>query len=113
MDDVKQSVMTQPKKIRHIIKKSTEYFGISEDFFFKKAGTRNNVHRIKRYIAYILSNETELLLSDIAELLGYYNKDVVSVSISKLKEELSDNFYGNNKTKMIYNELLSYLNLKS
>ena len=109
VDNIK--VMTQPEKIEYIINRGCEYFGLKRDFLTESPGTRNNIHRIKRYIALAIVNETETTMQDIALLLGFYDKNGVSISLKKINEELSDEFYGINKTKVVYNELLSYLNL--
>lgn len=113
MDDVKQPVMmTQKYKIDYIINASCDYFGLARDVMINKTGTKDNIHRLKRYIALVLTEETEATQSDIAILLGFYSGTNTTKSIKKIREELSDEFFGVNKTKKVYNDLLTYLNLK-
>ena len=101
--------MTQPEKIDYIINKGCEYFGLTPDDLLRKTGTRSNVHRMKRYIALIILDHTETTMAGVATTLGFWNKDSVSSAIKKIRDELSDEFYGMNKTKIVYNELLKYL----
>jgi len=108
---IKQGIMTQPEKVEYIMNKGCEYFGFKRDILNESVGTRDNIHKMKRYIALAIINKTEITMGEIASLLGYFSKDNVSVAIKKIKEELSDEFYGINKTKEIYNEFISYLNL--
>jgi len=112
MDDVKQSVMTQPEKIEHIIAGSCSYFGISKDDLFKTTGHRSHVWDKKRYIAFILREHTACNMTEITNKLGYGQYNNTNHNLKRITDELSEDIYGNKKTKMIYNELLSYLNLK-
>lgn len=113
MDDVKQSIMTQPEKVEYIISGCCDYFGITKDDIARNTGSRSSIWDKKRFIVYLLFNHTPCNTTDITKYLGYKSRRNVSYHIKMLEDELSENTYGNNKTKMIYNELLSYLNLKS
>ena len=101
--------MTKPEKIKYIIRKSAEYFGITTDELVHVIGTKNNIHRMKRYVALIILNQTETSMAELASILNYSYGCNVSVALKKIREELSDEFYGVNKTKVVYNELLEYL----
>lgn len=103
--------MTQPEKIEHIINKGCEFFGLTrEELLEKNLGTRGNIHRMKRYICFVILNEMEVTMDEVAHVHGLYNnKDCVSSSMKKMKEELSDEFYGSDKTKRVYKELLTHL----
>jgi len=103
--------MTQPEKVNYIISKGCDYFGVKESVLVGSMGTKSNLHRKKRYIALILYDEVEITLQEISERLGNFDKTSLSASIRRLREELSGEFYGSEKTKKIYNELLFYLNL--
>ena len=101
--------MTQPEKVKYIIDKSVEYFGITKERLLNDHGSRSGNQRIKRYIALILSEETELTQQAIAEEISVSNKDCVCVMLKKIREELSDDFYGINKTKVVYRDLLKHI----
>lgn len=113
MDDVKQSIMTQPEKVEHIISGCCAYFGITKEDLTRKTGGRSSIWFKKRFVGYLLSNYTACNTFEIIEAIGYKQRNSITYHIKTLEDELSENTYGNNKTKMIYNELLSYLNLKS
>ena len=106
-----RKVMTQPERVEYIIDKGCEYFGLSRDALLNACGTRNNKHRIKRYIALAIYTKTETPMEIIGLMLGFARTEGVSNALKKIKEELSDEFYGENRTKEVYKELLSYLNL--
>jgi hypothetical protein len=103
--------MTQPELIEHLISRGCEYLGI-------KLPTPKGINptkadwRRKRYLLVILSDYTILSQQEIAELLGYKQHGTVSFHYKNMKDDLSDNTYGNNKTKVIYNNLLNYLKLQ-
>ena len=104
-------VKTQPEKIDHILTGACEYFGFSMEQLQETTGTKSKIWDRKRYLIPILSNHTICNSQDIADRLGYKTKFSVIRHAKTMKEELSGKLYGSEKTKMIYNELLSYLNL--
>jgi len=106
-----REVMTHSERVDYIINKGCEYFGMEKSELISACGTRNNKHRVKRYIALALYTKTETTMGTIGFMLGFGSNLGVSGALKKIKEELSDDFYGENRTKEVYNELLSYLNL--
>lgn len=110
MDDVKQSVMTQPEKVEYIISGCCAYFGITKEKLLSNPGSRSDIWDKKRILITILDNNTSCNSTEIAEILGYKSRATVLYHRNVLQDELSDAVYGNNKAKFIYNELLSYLN---
>jgi len=105
--------MTQPEKIDYIVSGSCKYFGITKADLLTKPGTRSPVWTKKRYIAHILSEYTACTMSDIVRVLEYGQYTNAKHHMSAIINELSQDIYGCKKTKMVYNELLAYLNLES
>jgi hypothetical protein len=104
-------IMTQPEKVKHILEGGCKYFGITQDDFFKKYGARSHIWEKKRYIALILLEYTACNISEVIEKLGYKQYHNANHHLKRITDELSEDVYGVKKTKMIYNELLTYLNL--
>jgi len=104
-------IMTQPEKAEHIIVKGCEYFGLSRDMLRRPSKGRSGTATKKRYLSLVLHEYTSYDGVEITEFLGYSDPQNVYRNVSVLKEELSEELYGNERTKRIYNELLSYLNL--
>jgi hypothetical protein len=110
-NDNSKIIMTQPEKVEHILRGSCDYFGITKEDFFKKYGARSHIWKKKKYIAHILLNHTACNMSEVIQKLGYGQYNNANHHLKQITDELSDDIYGCKKTKMIYNELLSYLNL--
>jgi hypothetical protein len=53
-----------------------------------------------------------MTFKEIAEKLCYKQHSVVIYHYKNMKDDLSGEVYGSNKTKQIYNELLTYLKLQ-
>lgn len=113
MDNANGKIMTQPEKVKYIITKSCEYLGIDPNILPIAKGGRSKIWHKKRFVAYILSNNTILSYEEIAKLTGYCNHSLVSYHNKIMEEELSKAVYGSEKTKMIYKELMSYLKLNN
>lgn len=103
--------MTQPQKIQHIITKSAEYFGIEGVEFTTSFMNKGDLFNKKPYVVYILSQHTACTQREISKLMGYADHSNVSYVIRNMKDALSGESYGNEKTKMIYNELIKYIDL--
>ena len=103
--------MTQPEKVKYIIDNSCVFFGIEKGDLIINVGSRSKIWFKKRFIVAALDEFTACNQEEIAELVGYKERTNVSTHLKKFKEELSTELYGYEKTKRIYNELLSYLNL--
>jgi len=115
-NDVSKGIMTQPEKVRHIISKGCEYFGITPEELAtviqnKSGRPPDSQYTPKKFIAYILLNNTALTNTRIMKEVGWANHSLVNHHCNRLKDELSDGVFGYEKTKMIYNELITYLNL--
>ena len=109
VDDRK--VMTQPEKVDYILDNSCGFFGIKRGDLTINTGSRSKIWFKKRFIVAVLDEYTACIQEEIAVLVGYRDRTNVSTHLKKIKEELSGELYGCEKTKRIYNELLSYLNL--
>ncbi len=110
-NDVSKKVMTQPEKVDYILAKSAEYFGVDKKEFSLKCTKGDKLWGKKKYVSLVLDERTILSRQEISKLLGFSNGNNVSYWLKTTREELSDKFFGNDKSKMIYKELLSYLNL--
>ena len=106
-----REVMTQPERVEYIIDKGCEYFGVDKKDLISPNRGRSAMGGKKRYLSMVLSEYTVLNVPEITELLSYSSPQNVYRNILGLKQELSEELYGCEKTKRIYNELLSYLNL--
>jgi hypothetical protein len=112
MADADNKIMTQPEKIEHILNKGCDYLGIDRNNLTRKSGSRDKDWYKKRFLVPLLFDYTALSYRDIAGFLGYSNHSTPIHHYKIFKEEISGELYGSQKTKMIYTELLSYLNLK-
>jgi len=106
-----RKVMTQPEKIDYILSRSAEYFGVDKNQFHLKCTKGDRLWGKKKYVALVLDDNTILSRQEMSKLLGFTNGNNVSYWLKTTREELSDKFYRNDKSKMFYNELLTYLNL--
>ncbi len=116
MDDVvKPVILTQPELIEYILDGGCRYLGLNRsdlEIRTHYSNSRSPVWHKKRYLALILDTYTNSSKVEIASLLGYRTHGNVISHIRKLKEEISNEVYGCDKTKKVYTELMSYLNLK-
>ncbi len=110
-NDVSERVMTQPEKVDHIFNGCISYFGIPKEDLYDKHKKSDMIWEKKRYIAFILFNNTFLTLRQIGALVGYKSHDLVLYHVTAMRDLLSDASYGSDKTKRLYKELLTYLNL--
>ena len=110
-NDVSKRVMTQPEKVDYILTKSAEYFGVDKKDFGTSCSKGDRLWGKKKYVALILDDKTLLSREEMSKLMGFTCGNNVSYWLKTTRAELSDEFYGNDKSKMFYNELLSYLNL--
>jgi hypothetical protein len=100
------------EKIDLIINGFCDYYGISANELCKTANRRQGAGwKWKRFLVLILYDYTDLDMVEIMNVLGYKSYPHVSYHYNKLKEELSGELYGSQKTKLIYNELLKFLKL--
>ena len=111
MDFINSKIMTQPQKMEYIIEKGCEYFGLSKEKLTAPNMGKSAIAGKKKYISLVLSEYTAYNVVEIASELSYKSPQNVYRNILNLKEELSEEFYGTDKTKRIYNELLNYLQL--
>ena len=111
VDEVKGKALTQPEKIDMIINGACDFFGITKEGLMEKRGTRSKYWEYKRYFVPLLFDHTSATHTVITKLLNYVNHSNSSQCYARMKNELSDNIYGYDKTKKVYKELLTYLNL--
>ena len=112
MVNADDKAMTQPEKKEYILRRASEYFGISvEKMTSQRNGNRSALFGKKKILIPVLYNYTDASLTEIAQILGYKAMQSVSYHLKNLKQELSGELYGSQKTKMVYEELLTYLNL--
>jgi hypothetical protein len=116
MEDDDNKIMTQPEKIEYILGGACDYFGINRSDLWEENGhsRRNELWGKKRYIIPLLLDYTNTSIRETGRLLGYKGGyRAIKYHYDTMKEELSGELYGSQKTKMIYTELLSYLKLNS
>ena len=112
MDGTDNKIMTQPEKVFYIVNGVCDYFGINPKKIKEiRRGGRGTIPEARRFMSLLLTKYTVLSQREIADNTGIIRHQTINYHCNRLEEELSDNFYGAEKTKMIYNELLSYLNL--
>ena len=111
MEDAIRKIMTQPEKVEHILNGCCDYFGLKREDLQAENGSRSHIWNKKRYILSILMDKTALSINEIKSLLGYKQYGTVVFHYNNIKDGLSEESYGNDKTKMIYNELLTFLKL--
>ena len=104
VESISLAGMTQPQVIQHITKQGCKYLGLK--YPIEDAYPKN-----RKFIAYILYKYTIATKPEIAELLSYSDDTSVFKAIARVKDEISSECYGNEKTKMIYKGLLNYLKL--
>lgn len=104
-------VMTQPEKVEYIISRGCEFLGITRDDFSTKDTRKSKLWYKKRFLIPILYENTSLTIREVANLIGLKNHTTILYHIKVMKEEASGELYGSKKTKQVYDELLSYLNL--
>lgn len=114
MDDVDNKVMTQPQKVEYILNKGCEFLGLTrEELTDGGRGFRAPKWSKKRYFIPILTNYTILTPTEIGEVLGYYDVAALRSARERINTDLSEEFYGSEKIKLVYKELLTYLKLNN
>ena len=103
--------MTQPELVDHLLTKGCEYLGIKLPTA-KGLNSNDPNWKRKRYLITLLSDYTVLSQREIYKLLGYKRNGTASYHYKNIKDELSNETYGNDKTKLIYKGLLNYLKLQ-
>lgn len=111
MDNAYNKLMTRREKVNYILDGASKYFSIPRGSLKQGGGARSPAWQKKKYIMVLLCDYTPCTLREVANELGYKSHANVIYNYKKLKEELSGNLYGCDKTKMIYRELLTFLNL--
>lgn len=107
-------VMTQPQKVEYILNKGCEFLGLAKDDLISGAiGRRSDRWQLKRLLIPVLSEHTLLTPTGMAEVLGY--GDVTSIIKARdiIMRDISGELYGSKKIKLVYGELLTYLNLNN
>ena len=113
MVDADNKIMTQPELVSHILKNGAEFLGIDLSLKKEKAYTRSPQWERKRFLIVILKDYTILNDHEIARALNYKQHGTVIYHYRNTKEELSEEIYGQQKTRTIYNQLINYLKLES
>lgn len=112
MADVDNKIMTQPELVDYILKRGAEFLGIDLSVV-TKPHTRTPQWVCKRYLIVLLKDYTILNDEEIAKALKYRQHGTITHHYKVMKEELSEKMYGQQKTKIIYNQLINYLKLES
>ncbi len=110
-DAINKQVMTQPEKINMIIDGCCKYFGVERSELEKKTGSRSSIWNKKRFMIILLNDYTSCTVKEMADYLGYNQRQGIYYHIEQMRQELGNDMFGYDKTKMVYKELLSYLNL--
>lgn len=105
-------IMTTPEKTEHILNGICRYFGVSREELMSKPCIRTNFD-IRRYAVLLLYDYTASSHRHIAKALGYKKHGAVLFHYKNMKDEIGGALYGSEKTKMVYHELLTFLNLKT
>ena len=99
---------TQPEKIEAIVLKGCEYLGIDRSKLLEHYSPKDPIWQKKRLLAYALQSNCILTLKDIGSLVGIKSHELVLYHCNAVKDELGDKF-GVRKTKMIYEEMMRYI----
>jgi hypothetical protein len=102
------------ERVDCLLKRACDYYGvdISELTTTQKGRSNSNsVWKWKRYLILILYDNTDLDFTEIQSVLGYKSRPILSIHYNKLKEELSNEFYGSDKIKRNYKTLLTNIGL--
>ena len=113
MADANRKIITQPEKVEAYLQGCCEYFGMKRSELSKNQYSSSTYTVRKRFIIGVLCKYTILTQREIALLLGYKTHPSIHFHLKKLEEELSDEAYGYDKTKWIWQELLTYLKINS
>ena len=112
MGNIDRRIMTQPEKVEYILDKGCEFLGLTRaDLEPGGIGARSNKWSRKRLLIPVLFDQTILTITDVARTLGYYDTRAISNAHAIIQRDLSDEFYGSQKIKQVYKELLTYLKL--
>lgn len=106
--------MTQPEKIDLILTKGAEYFGVSRKDLTRKPPKpkpgRGLYPAERKYICYMLMEQTTLGGKQIAELMGYYSPHMPKKHHYEMADYLGET-YGDPKIKKTYMEFAKYVGL--
>jgi len=103
--------MTQPEKSDYIIDRWSKFFGVDKVKLKDRSGARSPIWSKKRYLVLALHDNTAYNNQEIANMVGYRQRNNVTYHINTLREELSDKMYGQDNIKRTYDEFITYLNL--
>lgn len=106
------SELNNHEKIDHIINGVCSFYDIPRDFV-SKFGVGNNADLwdCRKYLTVLLYERTGLTFKNIAPLLGFKTHANVIHHYKTLKNQLSKEYYGDEKSKQTYNDLLKHLML--
>jgi chromosomal replication initiation ATPase DnaA len=98
------------KKIDDLVQRACDYYGVKkEDLCMSRKGTQ--LFRWKKYLVVVLYDHTDLSFTEIQSVLGYKSYNAMHYNYEVLKEQLSEDRFGDDKIKLSYNELLKHLGL--
>jgi hypothetical protein len=109
MEDVIKQVKTHKRLISHIISRGHQFFGMEYPRLYYRD---KSDHASRRFILAVLKNFTLATEQDICDSLIYSSKRSMWSSYQTIKDELSGDLYGSDKTKFIYKQLINYLKLQ-
>jgi chromosomal replication initiation ATPase DnaA len=100
------------EKVEAIINGFCGYYGVKSNELCEPAqGRKGILWRQKRFLVPLLYDFTDLNFEEIRITLGYKSYTMVNYNYKTIKNELSGELYGSEKTKLIYSELLKFLQL--
>lgn len=107
-------VMTQTEKVEYILDRGCEFLGLTRsDLLEGGIKGRDLKWKRKRYLIPILTDYTILSPKEVAGILGYTQPTTCLIARETIKREISGELYGSKKIKLVYDELLTYLNLNN
>lgn len=115
MDDANNKrVMTQPQKVEYILNKGCEFLGLTRDDIIEGGvGYKSAKWQKKRYLIPVLQDYTILTPTEIGRALGYCDVASLAKAREVIVRDISGELYGSKKIKLVYDELLTYLNLNN
>lgn len=108
MENVIPKIKTHKGLIRYIVSRGHQFFNMEYPRLYYRD---KSDHASRRFIVAVLKNYTLASEQEICDLLIYSSKRSMWSSYQTIKDELSDDLYGSDKTKFIYNQLINYLKL--
>ena len=105
------SVITQPEKVDMIINSACTFFGFNRKDLARGMKKKSPIGHHKRLIVPLLYDNTNLNFYEIGRHLGYASHSNTLKHYHRVKEEVSGDMYGYEKTKQTFEELKKFIGL--